>query len=206
VGAQDRFDAIYQAVSSSATHWNIQRDIYGPQFPEDAAPYSFVTLADLERIATAVAISPGQSLVDVGCPRDEPQPSDHQTLLREAGFVVEAYEPDQEFEVHFRALVERYQAQRAACKRSWASSAAIACWRITSSASRCFAAGDGRRHAPMRAVYLRRGGSVDTDDPAGGAHELRGNERDLPAPVPTSSTFMPAPMPASWRRRRVALS
>jgi SAM-dependent methyltransferase len=49
-------------------------------------------------------------------PPDEPRPINHRALLREAGFVVEAYEPDPTFEVHFRALLERYEAQRPALR------------------------------------------------------------------------------------------
>jgi len=216
VGARERFDAIYQVVSGSPTFWNIQREVYGEQFAEDAAPYSFVTLGDLERIATAVGLRPGEPLVDLGCgqggpgmwvarktgalltgidispvavaqaaeraaafglgarsrfqigefaatglpdaafdaamsvdvlwlapdkpaalrevarilrpnahfvftswdfassPPNEPQPTDHRPLLRETGFVVEAYEPDPTFEALFRALLERREAQREA--------------------------------------------------------------------------------------------
>ncbi len=72
VGARERFDAIYSVVSGSATYWNIQRDVYGPQYAEEAAPYSFVTLVDLERIATAIGVLPGQTLVDIGCGQGGP--------------------------------------------------------------------------------------------------------------------------------------
>jgi len=216
VGARERFNSIYSVVSSSPTYWNIHRDVYGAEYPEEAAPYSFVTRGDLQRIAAGVALPRRQTLVDVGCgqggpgmwvaretgalltgidvspvavaqaatraaafglggrarfqigefaatglpgsafdavmsvdvlwvapdkpaalreiarilrpnsrfvfttwdfgssPPDEPQPTDHRPLLREAGFAVEAYEPDQTFEVHFPALLERYEAQRSA--------------------------------------------------------------------------------------------
>jgi ubiquinone/menaquinone biosynthesis C-methylase UbiE len=216
IDARERYDGTYRALPDSPTYWRIHREVYGAEYPAEVAPLGFTTLTDLRRFAQALALRPGQALVDVGCgqggpglwvaretgatltgvdvspvaveqaatriaafgltgrarfqvgefaatglpdaafdgamsadvlwlapdkpaalrevarilrpggrfaftswdypvsPPGEDQPQDHRPLLHDAGFALEAYEPDEAFEGYYRALLEGYQAHRAA--------------------------------------------------------------------------------------------
>ncbi len=72
---------------------------------------------------------------------EEPQLTDHRPLVREAGFVVEAYEVDPMFEVHFRALLERCEEQRTALMGELVRRPSSGCWHITTGDLRSFLAG-----------------------------------------------------------------
>jgi ubiquinone/menaquinone biosynthesis C-methylase UbiE len=61
------FDAMLAATANSATLRQISRDVFGPDYPEEAAPFSFVTLSDLRRMADELGVGPGQVMADLAC-------------------------------------------------------------------------------------------------------------------------------------------
>ena len=63
---------MFAAVSQSPTLRNIWRVVYGLDYPEEADPFSFVTLTDLRRIAGELEVGRGQTLVDLACGRGGP--------------------------------------------------------------------------------------------------------------------------------------
>jgi SAM-dependent methyltransferase len=65
------FDAIYK-VRPGETSARIWRDAYGDDYPEEVAPFSFVTKTDLLRIAGLLASGSGKVYVDLGCGRGGP--------------------------------------------------------------------------------------------------------------------------------------
>jgi SAM-dependent methyltransferase len=66
------YDAVFEAVPRSSTLRQIWRAVYGPDYPEEADPYSFVTLTDLRRIAAELGVGPGKTMLDLGCGRGGP--------------------------------------------------------------------------------------------------------------------------------------
>jgi SAM-dependent methyltransferase len=70
--ARARYDGTFRALPGSPTYWQIQRDVYGAAYPAEVAPLGFVTLGDLRRFARALALRPGQALVDLGCGQGGP--------------------------------------------------------------------------------------------------------------------------------------
>jgi len=50
----------------------IWRDVYGPDYPAEADPFSFVTVTDLRRMAAELAVGPGQVMLDLACGRGGP--------------------------------------------------------------------------------------------------------------------------------------
>jgi SAM-dependent methyltransferase len=69
--AQD-FDTLFAAIAHSPTLRRIWHDAYGRDYPEEADPFSFVTLTDLRRMAAELAVGPGQVVVDLACGRGGP--------------------------------------------------------------------------------------------------------------------------------------
>jgi ubiquinone/menaquinone biosynthesis C-methylase UbiE len=61
------FDAAYTAVRQSPTYRRIWREVYAEDYPEEAEPFSAVTLTDLRRMARALALGPGQTFADLAC-------------------------------------------------------------------------------------------------------------------------------------------
>jgi hypothetical protein len=56
--APERFNAIY-ASPESPTRLAIFREVYGQDYPEEAAPRSFITMPLLRRMAQGLAAGPG---------------------------------------------------------------------------------------------------------------------------------------------------
>jgi len=62
------YDAVYTAVPNSPTLRRIWHEMAeGDDFPEEFSHISFTTLPELERMATELRLSPGDTLVDLGC-------------------------------------------------------------------------------------------------------------------------------------------
>jgi SAM-dependent methyltransferase len=68
----ESFNVLFAAVSHSPTLRNIWRAVYGLDYPEEADPFSFVTLTDLRRIAGELGVGRGQTMVDLACGRGGP--------------------------------------------------------------------------------------------------------------------------------------
>jgi SAM-dependent methyltransferase len=67
-----RFDAIFAQVARSRTLSDIWREVYGQEYPQDASPFSFVTVEELRWLAVALHVSGGQRFVDLACGRGGP--------------------------------------------------------------------------------------------------------------------------------------
>lgn len=62
------YDAVYAAMPNSPTLQRLWREhAAGLDFPEDFAHISFVTISQLSRMARELRLSPGETLVDLGC-------------------------------------------------------------------------------------------------------------------------------------------
>ena len=62
------YDAVYEAMPKSPTLRRLWREhAAGPDFPDEFAHISFVTLAQLQRMADELRLAPGKTLVDLGC-------------------------------------------------------------------------------------------------------------------------------------------
>jgi SAM-dependent methyltransferase len=70
--AAESFNILFTAVARSATLRRIWRFVYGPDYPEEADPFSFVTLTDLRRIAAELGVGRGQTVLDLACGRGGP--------------------------------------------------------------------------------------------------------------------------------------
>ncbi len=70
--AAESFNILFAAVPRSATLRHIWRLVYGPDYPEEADPFSFVTLTDLRRIAGELGVGRGQTVLDLACGRGGP--------------------------------------------------------------------------------------------------------------------------------------
>lgn len=68
----ESFNVMFAALPRSPTLRHIWRVVYGPDYPEDADPFSFVTLTDLRRIAAELRVGPRQTIVDLACGRGGP--------------------------------------------------------------------------------------------------------------------------------------
>jgi hypothetical protein len=66
------FDAAYTAVRRSPTFRRIGREVYDDAFPEEADPFSAVTLTDLRRIARELEVGPVQTCGDLACAAGDP--------------------------------------------------------------------------------------------------------------------------------------
>lgn len=63
---------VFVGWAKSPTLQGIWRKSYGDDYPEEADPYSFVTLTDLRRIAREIRVGAGQTFVDLACGRGGP--------------------------------------------------------------------------------------------------------------------------------------
>lgn len=70
--SRNRFDAIFVRVAKSRTLSAIWRDVYEDDYPEDASPFSFVTVPELRWLASALNVGPGRTFVDVACGQGGP--------------------------------------------------------------------------------------------------------------------------------------
>jgi SAM-dependent methyltransferase len=68
----EEFDEAYEAVERSARVAALVREALGGDLPPEVEPYSFVPLAGLRRIATALRLTPGDTVVDLACGRGGP--------------------------------------------------------------------------------------------------------------------------------------
>jgi ubiquinone/menaquinone biosynthesis C-methylase UbiE len=68
----EHWRAFFAAVSRSETRRENRRAVYGADFPEDVDPNSYVTVAELRRMANELCVGPGQTFIDVGCGRGGP--------------------------------------------------------------------------------------------------------------------------------------
>lgn len=62
------YDAVYGATPNSPTLRRIWHELVeGPDFPEEFGHISFITLPELQRMATELRMNPGNTFVDLGC-------------------------------------------------------------------------------------------------------------------------------------------
>jgi SAM-dependent methyltransferase len=66
-GVSDIYARGWSSHVESPTRQRIRKEVYGDDFPEEADPRGFVTLSELERMAQALDIGPGQTFVDLAC-------------------------------------------------------------------------------------------------------------------------------------------
>jgi len=57
---------------ASAVRARIWQQVYGPEYPSWADPFSYVSITELRRLARELNAAPGRRLVDVGCGRGGP--------------------------------------------------------------------------------------------------------------------------------------
>lgn len=69
---QDRYREILRSPGKTPLLSQIWRDAYRDDYPEDADPFGFVTVTDLECLAGELKLSVGSHLLDVGCGRGGP--------------------------------------------------------------------------------------------------------------------------------------
>jgi SAM-dependent methyltransferase len=69
---RSRFDDIFRCIAGSRILQTIWRDVYGNDFPEEASPFSFVTLPELRSIVDALRLAPGLRFADIGCGQGGP--------------------------------------------------------------------------------------------------------------------------------------
>jgi SAM-dependent methyltransferase len=65
------FTSVFEA-PSSAVQARIWAEVYGDEYPAELEPYSFTTRTELGLIADAIALSPGDLMIDIGCGRGGP--------------------------------------------------------------------------------------------------------------------------------------
>ncbi len=62
------YDAVYAAMANASTLRRVWREhVLGPEYPEGFEHISLLTPRELRRIAESLRLSPGSSLVDLGC-------------------------------------------------------------------------------------------------------------------------------------------
>jgi SAM-dependent methyltransferase len=69
---RNRFDEIFARVARSDTLATIWRGVYGADYPQDASPFSFVTVAELQWLAGAMNVTDGRQFADLACGRGGP--------------------------------------------------------------------------------------------------------------------------------------
>ena len=63
------FEDVYAETSNNATFQKIYRDVFGPEYAEEANPCGFSTKSDIENIKRHIDLKPGEKLIDVACGR-----------------------------------------------------------------------------------------------------------------------------------------
>ena len=69
---QENYGEKYGSNVPGPVQRRIRREAYGDEYPEDIVPQSFVTRAELHRIAQELQVGPGQTFVDLGCGQGGP--------------------------------------------------------------------------------------------------------------------------------------
>ena len=69
--SQARFEQTFTG-PASAVRARIWQQVYGPEYPSWADPFSYVSVTELRRFARELHAAPGQCLVDAGCGRGGP--------------------------------------------------------------------------------------------------------------------------------------
>src|SRR4051794_2757734 len=69
---EDRYREFFRHGARSESLASVFRDVYQDDYPEEAAPFGFVTRTDLYRIAEELRLPAGANLLDVGCGRGGP--------------------------------------------------------------------------------------------------------------------------------------
>ena len=69
---RNRFDEIFARVACSDTLATIWREVYEEDYPQDASPFSFVTVPELHWLAGAMNVTDGQRFGDLACGRGGP--------------------------------------------------------------------------------------------------------------------------------------
>ncbi len=68
-GINGVFNALYTGQSRSETFRKIYREVFGPEFAEEADATGFLTMTDLRNIAQHLGVGPGDTFVDLACGR-----------------------------------------------------------------------------------------------------------------------------------------
>jgi SAM-dependent methyltransferase len=71
VWQEDRYRSIFQNAAQSEVLRSIWLGVYGDDYPLEAEPFGFITLSDLEIIASLIK-QPAAQLVDIGCGKGGP--------------------------------------------------------------------------------------------------------------------------------------
>lgn len=66
------FDKIFAKIAASGTLRQIWRGVYADDYPEEASPFSFVTLPELRLIAGALGVDARQRFADIACGQGGP--------------------------------------------------------------------------------------------------------------------------------------
>jgi ubiquinone/menaquinone biosynthesis C-methylase UbiE len=61
------FDRLYAGIGSSSALNQIWSSAYGDEYPEEAAPFSFVTRSEIKLLLGWLGLGPGKFCVDIGC-------------------------------------------------------------------------------------------------------------------------------------------
>jgi SAM-dependent methyltransferase len=69
---RSRFDEIFARVAGSDTLGTIWRGVYGADYPQDASPFSFVTVPELRWLAGVMKVTDGRLFADLACGRGGP--------------------------------------------------------------------------------------------------------------------------------------
>jgi len=69
---ETRYRPVFASQSGSPTLRAIWRQAYGPDYPEELEPLSFITRSGLNRICAWLGVGPGDAIVDIGCGRGGP--------------------------------------------------------------------------------------------------------------------------------------
>ena len=68
-GINGVFNALYRGQSRSETFRNIYREVFGPEFAEEADATGFLTMTDLRNMAKHLGVGQGNRFVDLACGR-----------------------------------------------------------------------------------------------------------------------------------------
>lgn len=68
-GVNGVFNALYEGQPASETFRNIYRDVFGPEFAEEADPCGFLTMTDLNNLVRDLRVGPGKTFADLACGR-----------------------------------------------------------------------------------------------------------------------------------------
>jgi SAM-dependent methyltransferase len=69
---RNRFDEIFAQTAKSDTLAAIWREVYEADYPQDASPFSFVTVPELQWLADEMHVTAGRRFADVACGRGGP--------------------------------------------------------------------------------------------------------------------------------------